>query len=60
MMQGEDICTAAIREVKEETGVSENTIEHISKLLLYNSYTIFLSFFWLQVDAEFVEVLAFR
>ncbi|XP_022969181.1 nudix hydrolase 7-like isoform X1 [Cucurbita maxima] len=57
--EGEDICEAAIRELKEETGVSNN-----KQAVLYiyfkksNVYQFHLNSF--QVDAEFVEVLAFR
>ncbi|XP_057420899.1 nudix hydrolase 2-like isoform X1 [Lotus japonicus] len=66
--QGEDICVAAVREVKEETGVSnlfavgldmKFSVDQKEFSIVVRSLTIPspLNF---QVDSEFVEVLAFR
>ena len=63
--QGEDICTAAIREVKEETGVS-NLWTQMSMIFTYVQFytskykSKTIAFIFFQIEAEFVEVLAFR
>lgn len=65
--QGEDICLAAIREVKEETGVSYNkpAIYWLDEYSLFIGYKFkceanTVAFILLQIETEFVEVLAFR
>ncbi|XP_028785262.1 nudix hydrolase 2 isoform X1 [Neltuma alba] len=65
--QGEDICAAVIREVKEETGVSILIMVPIncrrSKLYTHTHTHICLSFcafLNLQIDTKFLEVLALR
>ncbi|XP_021905898.1 nudix hydrolase 2-like isoform X1 [Carica papaya] len=61
--EGEDIFMAAVREVKEETGVSETCVSiffvHTS---IHSSVSLFLRplFPIIQVDTEFLEILAFR
>jgi len=35
-LQGEDVCAAAIREVKEETGVSKNIFLHRKNIFKWN------------------------
>ena len=68
-LQGEDIFKAAVREVKEETNVSDKClIMHFTvnvKLCFQVSHSSVggLSKSWfllLQIDTEFVEILGFR
>ncbi|XP_034212551.1 nudix hydrolase 2 isoform X1 [Prunus dulcis] len=59
--EGEDICAAAVREVKEETGVSRYYAMQLHFINLNEySFFMFLDFLWFQIDSEFVEILAFR
>ncbi|XP_052202240.1 nudix hydrolase 2 isoform X3 [Diospyros lotus] len=65
---GEDICDAAVREVKEETGVSNKCSILIYSLAIdciwiLMCLIIVLVTCWillLQIDTKFVEILAFR
>ncbi|XP_065854773.1 nudix hydrolase 2 isoform X1 [Euphorbia lathyris] len=60
--EGEDLCAAAVREVKEETNVSNCYAACKSIKDQNHNYNITLkvSFSLQQIDAKFVEVLAFR
>ncbi|XP_061339774.1 nudix hydrolase 2-like isoform X1 [Gastrolobium bilobum] len=65
--QGEDICVAAVREVKEETGVSSlfsllnvDLSVAVQKFSIVTLSLIIPSSLNFQVDSEFMEVLAFR
>ncbi|XP_019263586.1 PREDICTED: nudix hydrolase 10-like isoform X1 [Nicotiana attenuata] len=59
--EGENIFEGAIREVKEETGVSlQNKFSVVTSLLLIFSLACIYLVFLLQIDTEFLEVLAFR
>jgi len=56
-LQGEDICVAAVREVKEETGVSALRVIFYSgkeECIFANKIMSF------QIDSEFIEIVAFR
>ncbi|XP_025985578.1 nudix hydrolase 2-like isoform X2 [Glycine soja] len=65
---GEEIFEAAIREVKEETGVSIKCQEYMlhSHVIESQNYcimvmtSILVCFIFVQIDTEFVELLAFR
>ncbi|XP_058198271.1 nudix hydrolase 2 isoform X2 [Rhododendron vialii] len=66
--EGEDICDAAVREVKEETGVSNKILIlvrlnfAITLLVWKHPSMVFVTteFWLLQIDTKFVEILAFR
>lgn len=62
-IQSEEIFTGAVREVKEETGVRTLYIVPLIHILaqscsVYSRACVLL--FMLQIDTEFIEVVAFR
>lgn len=62
-LQSEEIFTGAVREVKEETGVRTSYIVplNIYQLsLVVCIHELLLIFYILQIDTEFIEVVAFR
>ncbi|KAL8142161.1 hypothetical protein V2J09_015193 [Rumex salicifolius] len=60
---GEDICTAAVREVKEETGVCYLSLfKFLSNIAYYYTSVSWTDLSWIcfQIDTEFIEILGFR
>jgi len=56
--EGEEIFAAAIREVKEETGVRRSIYLNVNQSTI-NIYNLTFSYIYLQIDTEFLEILAF-